>query len=65
LASGISSEENTIVKKFNSLKNISKNAYQAQALLQLKNEYCDKNSCLQCAIGNFILGNQKGVVKNT
>src|SRR5690606_13497944 len=57
LASEISSEENTIVKKFNSLKNISKNAYQSQALLQLKNEYCDKNKCLQCAIGNSIIGN--------
>lgn len=55
LASEIASEENSIVKKFNSLKNISKNAYQSQALLQLKNEYCDKNRCLQCAVGNSIL----------
>lgn len=56
LASEISSEENTIVNKFNSLKKCSKNAYQSQALLQLKNEYCDKNKCLQCAIGNSIIG---------
>ncbi|CAM3455830.1 DUF2851 family protein [Aequorivita lipolytica] len=58
LASEVSSEENTIVKKFNSLKNISKNAYQSQALLQLKSEYCDKNKCLQCAIGNIIIGSE-------
>lgn len=56
LASEISSEENSIVNKFNSLKNISRNAYQSQALLQLKNEYCDKNKCLQCSIGNSIIG---------
>ncbi len=55
LASEIASEENSIVKKFNSLMPVSGNAYQSQALLQLKNEYCDKNKCLQCAVGNFIL----------
>ena len=56
IASQIPSERNGIVDKFNSLKMISKNAYQSQALLQLKNEYCDKNRCLQCAIGNAIVG---------
>lgn len=60
LASRISSEENAVVKKFNSLKNISKNAYQSQALLQLKNEYCDKNRCLQCVIGNSIIRSEGG-----
>ncbi len=55
IASEIHSEKNTIVDKFNSLKNISKNAYQSQALLHLKSEYCDKNRCLQCAIGNSIV----------
>ncbi|MGO3183329.1 MAG: DUF2851 family protein [Aequorivita sp.] len=56
LASEISSEENSIVKKFNSLKKVAKNAYQSQALLELKSEYCNKNKCLQCAIGNAIVG---------
>ncbi len=55
LASEIASEENEIVKKFNSLRQTSKNALQSQALLQLKNEYCDKNKCLQCVIGNAII----------
>jgi hypothetical protein len=58
LASEISSEENTIVRKFNSINHISKKAWQSQALLQLKSEYCDKNNCLQCAIGNVILSSQ-------
>ncbi len=63
LASEISSEENIIVKKFNALKHKSKNVYQSQALLQLKNEYCDKNRCLHCGIGNAIIGFKKEIPK--
>jgi hypothetical protein len=51
----ITSEKNSIVEKFNSLKNVSTSALQSQGLLQLKNNYCDKNKCLQCAIGNSLL----------
>ncbi len=56
IASEIPSEKNGIVDKFNSLKPISKNAYHSQALLHLKNDYCDNHRCLQCAIGNSIIG---------
>ncbi|PHS64803.1 MAG: hypothetical protein COB12_07760 [Flavobacterium sp.] len=55
LASTITSEENSIIKKFNDLRSSSKNSLQSQALLQLKKEYCNKKRCLQCAIGNAIL----------
>jgi len=51
----ISSEKNSIIEKFNEFKTFSKSALQSQALIQLKNEYCDKNKCLQCAIGSNIL----------
>ena len=51
----ITSEKNSIVEKFNSLKPMSTSALQSQALLQLKTEYCDKNKCLQCSIGNAII----------
>jgi len=51
----IASEKNSIVNKFNSLKKVSKSALDSQALIQLKTEYCDKNRCLQCAIGNSVL----------
>ncbi|WP_290701054.1 DUF2851 family protein [Lacinutrix sp.] len=51
----IASEKNSIVNTFNSLKKVSKSALESQALLQLKTEYCDKNKCLQCAIGNSVL----------
>ena len=64
LASEIFSEENTIVKKFNTLKEISKSANQSQALLQLKSEYCDKNRCLHCAVGNSIISSKRKISKN-
>lgn len=51
----IASEKNSIVEKFNELKPVSKSALHSQALIQLKKEYCDKNKCLQCAIGSSIL----------
>ena len=55
LIGSINSEENKITKSFNSLKKISITALHSQSLLQLKNEYCDKNKCLQCAVGNALL----------
>ena len=48
-------EKNSIIDKFDSLKIKSNNAFESQALLQLKNEYCAKQKCLQCAIGNSLL----------
>ena len=51
----IDSENNSIVKGFNTLKFISKSALESQALVQLKTEYCDRHQCLKCAVGNSIL----------
>ena len=51
----IKAEKNSIVDKFQSIKPVSNSAFQSQALLQLKNTYCNMNKCLQCAIGNTIL----------
>ncbi len=48
-------EKNSIIDTFNSLKIKSNNAFESQALLQLKNEYCTQQKCLQCAIGNSLL----------
>lgn len=48
-------EKNTIISKFKDLKIESNNAFETQALLQLKNEYCSKQCCLQCAIGKELL----------
>ena len=55
LAVLIFKEENAIVKKYNELRPIANSAFESQALLQLKNEYCNKNQCLQCAVGNAVL----------
>ncbi|MBU2939636.1 DUF2851 family protein [Lacinutrix sp. C3R15] len=51
----ISSEKNSIVTKFQELHPVATSAMQSQALLQLKTQYCEKNKCLQCAIGNVLL----------
>lgn len=55
IASTISSEKNNIINAFNVLKKVSKSSLDSQALIQLKTEYCDKNKCLQCAIGNALI----------
>ncbi len=55
IANTITSEKNTIINAFNGLKKISKSSMDSQALIQLKTEYCEKNKCLQCAIGNALI----------
>ena len=57
IAGNIASEKNSIIDAFNQLKKISKSSLDSQALIQLKSEYCSKNKCLQCAIGNKLVGN--------
>lgn len=48
-------EKNTIISNFKDLKIRSSNAFETQALLQLKNKYCSKQLCLQCSIGKELL----------
>lgn len=48
-------EENSVVTKFNQLQSVAHHAFESQAVLQLKETYCDKNRCTECAIGNAIL----------
>ncbi len=51
----IKSEKNSIITSFSNLKITAQNALESQALLQLKNRYCDKQKCLQCVIGQKLL----------
>ncbi|GAA4816397.1 DUF2851 family protein [Litoribaculum gwangyangense] len=51
----IPSENNSVISAFNNLKKVSNSALDSQALIQLKTNYCNKNRCLQCAIGNSLL----------
>jgi hypothetical protein len=55
LLNEVASEKNAIMDKFNSFGIKSKNAFESQSLLQLKNEYCNKSRCLECAIGMELL----------
>jgi hypothetical protein len=48
-------ESNSITKGFLQLNIENKNAYDSQALIELKNEYCNKKRCLDCSVGNAIL----------
>lgn len=50
-------EKNTIIDKFAFFGIETKNAFQSQALLQLKNEYCNHKKCLHCAIGLELIKN--------
>ena len=51
----IKAEKNVILDKFKLVGIVAKNAFDSQSLLQLKNEYCNKSDCLQCAIGIELL----------
>ncbi|QYJ68454.1 DUF2851 family protein [Flavobacterium litorale] len=55
LLKALSPEKNTIIDKFKQLKVPVASAYDSQALLQLKNEYCNHKRCMQCGIGLEIL----------
>lgn len=55
LISEIAPENNAIIKKFVSLGLKSGSALQSQAKIQLYNQYCTKNKCLQCAVGTSLL----------
>jgi Protein of unknown function (DUF2851) len=48
-------ESNSITKGFQKLGVENKNAFDSQALIELKNEYCSKKRCLDCGVGNAIL----------
>ena len=51
----LSAEKNTITKGFENIDFSNKSAFDSQALIQLKNGYCNKKLCLHCAIGNALL----------
>ena len=51
----IAAEKNAVTKGFAALGIENKNAFDSQSLIQLKNEYCNKKRCLDCAVGNKLL----------
>lgn len=55
LLSNIKAEDNVIIRKWNELSITVKNSYESQAMLELKNEYCNKKQCLSCGVGNYLV----------
>lgn len=55
LLNGVVPEKNAVMDKFIFFGIKPKNAFESQSLLQLKNEYCTKNKCLECAVGIDLL----------
>jgi hypothetical protein len=53
----LAAEKNAIIEGFAALRISSKTACDSQALLELKNEYCNKKRCLECSVGNNYLKN--------
>lgn len=47
----LSAEHNSIVSKWGELGIRARSAFESQALLQLKNRYCEPKKCLNCHIG--------------
>lgn len=59
LLEGIPPEKNNIIERWKELGQEVSNAYQSQALIELKTQYCDLNKCLCCSIGHHLLSNKK------
>ena len=51
----ITAEKNNITNGFRAIGVTIKTAFDSQALIQLKNNYCNSKRCLECAIGNKLL----------
>ncbi|MDR1730068.1 MAG: DUF2851 family protein [Prevotellaceae bacterium] len=55
----IAPEQNSIIEKWEQLGVNAENAYDTQALLELKKQYCNEKKCLQCGIGYQLLSSRK------
>jgi hypothetical protein len=51
----IAPEQNSIIEKWKLLGINVESAYDTQALLELKKQYCDEKKCLRCGIGHRLL----------
>ncbi len=55
LAQALGAEKNSIIQRFDGMGSPTKNAYESQAKLQLYTNYCLKDHCLKCVVGNKLL----------
>lgn len=48
-------EQNKVINSFRLMGVPCENAFESQALLELKTQYCDRKRCLDCAAGNSLI----------
>ena len=48
-------EKNRIIEQWKNVGAEIETAYDSQAYLELYNEYCSKNRCLDCRLGGYII----------
>ncbi|HET7896436.1 MAG TPA: DUF2851 family protein, partial [Flavisolibacter sp.] len=54
----ITAEKNVVTRGFAEAGVKAGSAFDSQALIELKNEYCAAKKCLSCAVGNYLLRNE-------
>jgi hypothetical protein len=59
----IKPEENIIITDWKSAGVQALSAFDSQALIHLRNEYCKKRRCLDCRIGNRLISNGSSFIK--
>ena len=52
---GVPAEENAITRGWQQQQVVCGQAWDSQAMIELKTQYCDKKKCLDCAVGNALL----------
>ncbi|MFL5809830.1 MAG: DUF2851 family protein, partial [Flavisolibacter sp.] len=51
----LTAESNAITRGYVDLGFLNRTAFDSQALIELKTQYCDQKHCLKCAVGNQLL----------
>jgi hypothetical protein len=55
IITSLKKEKNTIIDQFINLEIKCMSGMESQALLELYSNYCSKNKCLQCVVGNYLI----------
>ncbi len=59
LLESIKPENNSIIREFSEAGIMPRHAFDSQALIQLRKEYCDTRKCLYCRIGHRLLSSPR------
>lgn len=61
----VEAERNSVITDWNKSGVKPANAFESQALLELRNSYCRKRRCLECRIGNIIIASGRQLTNHT